>query len=77
MDGAVLGALVGDEGGAKEVGAALQLHAHLPAEIWDLLSQAHDPDVGAIRLPFIPEEKGGMQSDRPENDQNAPSAEAG
>lgn len=54
MDRAVLRALVGDEGGAEEVGAALQLQTHFPAEIWDLLRQPDGPDGGAVRFPFVP-----------------------
>lgn len=54
MNRAVLRALVGDEGGAKEVGTTLQLQTHPPAEIGDLLRQPDDPDGGAVRFPFVP-----------------------
>lgn len=57
LEGAVLGALVGDEDGAEEVGAALQLHAHLAAEVRDLVRQTHDPDGGAVGFPFVPGEE--------------------
>lgn len=59
LDEAVLWALVGDEDGAEEVRAALELHAHLLAEIWDLVCQADDADGGAIGFPFISEGKEG------------------
>lgn len=51
--GAVFRALVGNEDGAEKVGAALQLHAHLTAEVRDLVCEADDPDGGAIGFPFI------------------------
>lgn len=50
---AVLRALVCDEDGAEEVWAALQLHTHLAAEVWDLLCQADDPDSRTICFPFV------------------------
>lgn len=53
LDEAVLGTLVSNEDGAEEVRAALQLHTHLSAEIWDLLCETNNLDGGAIGFPFV------------------------
>lgn len=53
---AVLGTLVRHQNLTEEVGTALQLPAHRPAEVGDLLRQPDDPEGGAVRLSFVSEE---------------------
>lgn len=50
---AVLGTLVRHQNRTEEVGTALQLQAHRPAEVGDLLRQPDDAEGGAVRLPFV------------------------
>lgn len=59
---AVLGTLVRHQNRTEEVGTALQLQAHRPAEVGDLLRQPDDAEGGAVRLPFVSVENVFMRS---------------
>ena len=46
---------LGDQCGAEEVGAALQLQAHFAAEVGDLIGHADETNGRSVGFPFVPE----------------------